>query len=336
MKYTICTRRAQSFLTQKNNSDFAYDYRGKKMIEIEIFKNKEFGEIRGMMIGDEPYFVAKDIATALGYQAASEMTRMLDDDEKGMQIVHTLGGAQNMGVINESGLYSAILRSKKREAKKFKKWVTKDVLPSIRKHGVYMTDKTIEDVLSDPDTIIRLAQDLKAERERLAFANQRLDKAEKYFHTVKPKIEYANAVLGTDNSETIRDWVNSLKSDYGLKVGERKVIKYLVEKKILYRNDDRRLRAYVDYAEYFSLEPPATVTKHGSKQKMHLRVSSKGAVYLGAFVLEHFSVIPDKLDMFEHSQGRVLIDNMTTLVPWGLGNTSFPDGYEITETIEVK
>ncbi|WP_405120801.1 Bro-N domain-containing protein [Pseudomonas leptonychotis] len=94
-------------------------------------------EVRTLLIDDQPWFVAADVALALEYLTAKDMARNLDDDEKGRQIVPTLGGEQEMLVINESGLYSAILRSRKAEAKRFKKWVTAEVLPAIRKHGSY-------------------------------------------------------------------------------------------------------------------------------------------------------------------------------------------------------
>ena len=97
----------------------------------------ESREIRTLLIDDQPWFVAADVASALLYSEAKDMTRNLDDDEKGRQIVPTPGGDQEMLVINESGLYSAILRSRKPEAKRFKKWVTAEVLPAIRKHGRY-------------------------------------------------------------------------------------------------------------------------------------------------------------------------------------------------------
>ncbi|MDU4059451.1 MAG: Bro-N domain-containing protein [Pseudomonas oryzihabitans] len=94
-------------------------------------------ELRTLLVGDQPWFVATDVALALEYAEAKDMTRNLDEDEKGRQIVPTPGGDQEMLVINESGLYSAILRSRKAEAKRFKKWVTAEVLPAIRKHGRY-------------------------------------------------------------------------------------------------------------------------------------------------------------------------------------------------------
>lgn len=97
----------------------------------------EAREVRTMLIDDQPWFVAADIASALQYLTAKDMARNLDDDEKGRQILPTPGGDQEMLVINESGLYSAILRSRKAEAKRFKKWVTAEVLPAIRKYGRY-------------------------------------------------------------------------------------------------------------------------------------------------------------------------------------------------------
>ncbi|WP_350649605.1 Bro-N domain-containing protein, partial [Pseudomonas sp. HY13-MNA-CIBAN-0226] len=94
-------------------------------------------QVRTVLIDDQPWFVAADVASALRYLSAKDMTRNLDDDEKGGQIVPTPGGDQEMTVISESGLYSAILRSRKTEAKRFKKWVTAEVLPAIRKQGRY-------------------------------------------------------------------------------------------------------------------------------------------------------------------------------------------------------
>ncbi|WP_262499631.1 Bro-N domain-containing protein [Pseudomonas rhodesiae] len=94
-------------------------------------------QVRTLLIEDQPWFVAADVSSALEYRIAGDMTRNLDEDEKGTQIVRTPGGDQEMLVINESGLYSAILRSRKAEAKRFKKWVTSEVLPAIRKHGRY-------------------------------------------------------------------------------------------------------------------------------------------------------------------------------------------------------
>lgn len=108
---------------------------------LTLFENETFGSIRSLEIDGEPWFVAKDIASILEYSATEAMTRRLDDDEKGTTKCSTLGGAQDILIINESGLYSVILGSSKPEAKAFKKWITSEVLPSIRKIGSYSVNQ---------------------------------------------------------------------------------------------------------------------------------------------------------------------------------------------------
>ena len=126
------------------------------MSELQIFNNPEFGEMRAVELGGEPWFVGKDVAAVLGYSNPQKAIRdHVDDEDKTVNESFTVNGTQAV-LINESGLYSLVMSSKLPTAKKFKRWVTSEVLPSIRKHGAYMTDETIEQVLSDPDTIIRL------------------------------------------------------------------------------------------------------------------------------------------------------------------------------------
>ena len=109
--------------------------------QIQIFNNTEFGEIRTMEIAGEPWFVGKDVATALGYKETAKAVREhVDTEDKGVSVLDTPGGKQNLTVINESGMYSLILGSKLEGAKRFKRWVTSEVLPSIRKSGAYATD----------------------------------------------------------------------------------------------------------------------------------------------------------------------------------------------------
>jgi anti-repressor protein len=133
---------------------------------VQVFNSEQFGEVRALTIDNQPWFVASDVAKALGYRMASDMTRRLDEDEKGTRSMRTPSGEQDMTIITEAGMYSAILGSKLPEAKAFKRWVTHDVLPSIRSHGVYATPQTIERMLNDPDTMITTLKVLKAERER--------------------------------------------------------------------------------------------------------------------------------------------------------------------------
>ena len=136
------------------------------MNSLQVFTNEDFGSVRVLAIDNEPWFVASDIAKALGYRMASDMTRRLDDDEKGTRSMRTPSGEQDMTIITESGLYNAILGSKVPDAKRFKRWVTHEVLPTIRKHGMYATPQSIERMLADPDTMIATLKALKAERMR--------------------------------------------------------------------------------------------------------------------------------------------------------------------------
>jgi prophage antirepressor-like protein len=140
-----------------------------------------------------PRFVAKDVCDPLGFGNPRSSLALLDDDEKGVHTVDTPGGPQKLTTISESGLYSMVLRSRKPEAKRFKKWVTSEVLPSIRKHGMYATPATVESMLADPDTMIQTLQALKTEREARLEAEQKAaimaPKAQVYDARVADKVE---------------------------------------------------------------------------------------------------------------------------------------------------
>lgn len=164
-------------------------------------------QVRTISIEDEPWFVGRDVAEILGYSKARNAiaTHVDDEDKKDAPIQGTLGGTQNMTVINESGLYSLIISSKLPTSKKFKRWITSEVLPAIRKHGAYMTDQKIEEILSDPDTIIKLATELKAEREGRLIAEQRVNE-------LTPKASYYDLVLKNQSLVTI----TQIAKDYGM------------------------------------------------------------------------------------------------------------------------
>lgn len=189
----------------------------------------------------EPFFIAKDIAEVLGYSDTQALTRRLDADEKGMRDIHTLGGTQQMTVINESGLYNAILGSTRAEAKAFKKWVTSEVLPSIRKHGAYLTNKKVEEVLLSPDTIIRLAQTIKEERAAKEIAQQQLAEATATIEKNAGKVLFADAVAGSGNAVLIKELAAYL-SQNGYQIGQNKLYEQL------------RLHGYLCYkGSYYNL-----------------------------------------------------------------------------------
>lgn len=179
------------------------------MNEVEVF-NFEANEVRTVIIENEAWFVGKDVAQALGYQDTPKAIKQHVDPDDRLTLTGQnahLENLPNRGVVgvNESGVYSLIFGSKLDSAKRFKKWVTSEVLPTIRKHGTYMTDKTIEEVLTNPDTIIRLATDLKNERqEKLMLAQQVTE--------LKPKADYTDLILSNKTLVTI----TFIAKDYGM------------------------------------------------------------------------------------------------------------------------
>lgn len=188
--------------------------------ELQVFNNEQFGQVRVILKNNEPWFIGKDIAEVLGYKDSSDaLKRHVEDEDKGVGETPTPGGKQNMIVINESGLYSLVLSSKLPEAKKFKKWVTNEVLPSIRKHGAYMTDDTLEKAILSPDFLIQLATKLKEEREkRLELEKQReLD---------RPKLIFAEAVSASHTSILVGELAKILKQN-GIDVGQNKLFEWM-------------------------------------------------------------------------------------------------------------
>ena len=134
---------------------------------MEIFKNEKFGEVRTVLVNGEPWFVASDVCKALEIVNHKDAVSRLDDDEKsGVVLTDPHGREQVTNCINEPGLYTLVLGSRKKEAKAFKRWITHEVVPSIRKHGAYMTETTLENCLNNPDFAIGLLTALEEEREK--------------------------------------------------------------------------------------------------------------------------------------------------------------------------
>lgn len=162
------------------------------MNELRVFESAEFGTVRTVEMNGEPWFVGKDVAAALGYgtgkSLANAVAAHVYDEDKGVTEMMTPGGAQKTVIINESGLYALIFGSKLETAERFKRWVTSEVLPSIRQHGAYMTDATLERALGEPDFLISLATKLKEEREARKALEADVEK-------LQPKASYYDLVL---------------------------------------------------------------------------------------------------------------------------------------------
>ena len=200
------------------------------MNDIQIFKNTEFGEIRTITISDEPWFVGKDVAEVLGYSNTRDaLNKRVDDEDKGVANCDTLGGTQEMTIINESGLYSLILSSKLPKAKEFKRWVTSEVLPAIRRHGVYAVDE----VLNNPDMLISALTELKAERAKRAELEMENAIQRQQLIELNPKATYYDLVLQCKDlistTEIAKDygksakWLNKMLADNKIQFKQGKI-----------------------------------------------------------------------------------------------------------------
>lgn len=190
------------------------------MNELQTFINPDFGNIRVTIINNEPFFVGKDVAEDLGYtNSRKALSDHVDQEDKGVTICDTLGGKQEMTVINESGVYALIFSSQLPKAKEFKHWVTSEVLPTIRKHGAYATPATIESIIADPDNGIKLLTALKEEQEkRKALQTQIAEQ--------KPKVIFAEAVSASKSSILIGDLAKILKQN-GIDIGQKRLFAWL-------------------------------------------------------------------------------------------------------------
>ena len=188
-------------------------------MKTQLFNFKGY-QVRTVTIDNEPYFVGKDVAKILGYSRTADAIRKhVDSEDKGVAKMETPGGNQDLQVINESGLYSLILSSKLPQAHEFKHWVTSEVLPSIRKHGAYMTPQTIEKALLNPDTIISLATQLKEEQQ-----HRKQLQAEN--NIMKPKALFADAVATSDTSILIGQLAKIMKQN-GVDMGQNRLFKWM-------------------------------------------------------------------------------------------------------------
>lgn len=193
------------------------------MHNLKIFKNSEFGEIRIVPINNEPWFIGSEIAKILSYTNPSKAIRdHVDPEEKLTERIVLAGQRRDVTLINESGLYSLILSSKLPTAKKFKRWVTSEVLPAIRKHGAYLTEQKVEEILTNPDTIIKLATQLKEEREARKQAEQMIE-------SQKPKVIFAEAV-STSKDGILVGMLAKLLHQNGVKIGQNRLFQWLRDK----------------------------------------------------------------------------------------------------------
>lgn len=255
-------------------------------------------KVQVIMMENEPYFLGKEVAVILGYKNERDaLSRHVDEEDvktlkykacRETRQAELWGGKDfsDKKLINESGLYSLILSSKLPSAKKFKRWVTNEVLPSIRKHGAYMTEETVEEILTNPDTIIKLATQLK--EERLAHQKTKEEKlmVEQQLSEAKPKVTYYDIILQNPSLVSI----TQIAKDYGM--SGKAMNQKLKELKLQFKQSD----TWFLYAKYqnkgwTSSETKVIPTQYGDKVKMYTKWTQKGRLAL-YYILKEKGILP--------------------------------------------
>lgn len=253
------------------------------MQELRVFENPEFGEVRTVEIEGAPWFVAVDVCRALEIGNSRQALARLDDDEKGVILNDTLGGKQEMATVSEAGLYALVLSSRKPEAKTFKRWITHEVLPSIRQHGMYAMD----DLIENPDLAINALLALKEEREKrkaLEIDNQVKDQQ---IAELQPKASYYDLVLQCPGLLSMTE----IAKDYGKSA--KAMNKLLHGLKVQYQQSG----VWFLYARYQSEGYTQTKTQNYSHPdgtqgtRTHMYWTQKGRVFL-YYLLKEQGILP--------------------------------------------
>ena len=196
---------------------------------IQVFENSDFGKVRVIERDGEPWFVAADVCSVLDLSNPTIAVSRLDEDERAK---FNLGRQGDATIVNEPGLYTLVLGSRKPEAKAFKRWITHEVIPTIRKHGAYITPDKIEEILINPDTIIRLCTDLKEERAKRAALEVKVE-------TDAPKVLFAGAVETSQDSCLVGQLAKMIRQN-GCEIGQNRLFDYLRNEGYLCKSGSNR------------------------------------------------------------------------------------------------
>lgn len=245
------------------------------MNELQVFNSKEFGDIRTTEIDGKPYFVANDVARALGYKRpADAVTAHCKGSVKHRYL--TDGGEQELKVIPEGDIYRLTVRSKLPSAEKFERWVFDEVIPSIHQYGAYMTEQTIEKALASPDFLIQLATKLKDEQTKRKEAEAEIRVKDQIIGELKPKADYYDEILKNPGLVTI----TQIAKDYG--ISGKKMNRILHELGIQYKQSEQWL-LYSDYhcLGYTQSEVTDIIRSDGTPDvKLLTKWTMKGRLFL--------------------------------------------------------
>ena len=244
------------------------------MNDVKIFENPEFGRVRTTVIDGEPWFVAVDVCHALDIGNPSDALNRLDSDERTLVSIEGASNGKPVNGVNEPGLYSLVLGSRKPEAKAFKRWITHEVIPSIRKHGAYATKETLEKALTSPDFGIRLLTELKKEQEKNAAQAAEIEAA-------KPKVIFADAVATSDTCILIGALAKLLKQN-GIDIGQKRLFAWMRENGYLIKsgNDKNMPTQRAMEMKLFEVKEGSYVDGNGvNKTTRTTKVTGKGQQY---------------------------------------------------------
>ncbi|EAC4425294.1 phage repressor protein/antirepressor Ant [Listeria monocytogenes] len=243
------------------------------MTNLKLF-NFEGNKVRTVILGEEPFFVGIDVASILGY--SNPQKAMRDHCKKPAEslVNDSLGRPRRTLVLSESDVYRLVLRSDLTSAEKFENWLMEEVLPSIRKHGAYMTDDTIERAITDPDFLIRLATNLKEEKSRRLEAEQKLE-------VQRPKVLFADAVSDTEGTILIRDLAKLIQQN-GVDIGEKRLFEWLRQNGYLISRrgtDYNRPTQKSMELGLFKIKETAIMRSSGAHTAITSKVTGKGQLY---------------------------------------------------------
>lgn len=249
------------------------------MNDIQVFNNEQFGSIRTAGTADNPMFCLADICKVLELQTGATKNRL---DQKGVNLINTptSSGEQQMIFINEKNLYRVIMRSDKPQAEPFQDWVCGDVLPSIRKHGMYATEATVESMLNDPENAILMLQAYQRERKERLAAQQQVEKLEAQAIEDKPKIIYADAVKGSTSSCLIGELAKMIAQN-GYPIGEKRLFQWMRDNHYLCSYGERFNQPYQQYIEQglFTMKQNVFSVDGEMRTRNTTKVTGKGQIY---------------------------------------------------------
>lgn len=240
---------------------------------LHVFTNAQFGQVRTITKDGEPWFIGKDVAEILGYSNTRDaLSKHVDEEDKNTVAIRDgISGNPNQVVINESGLYSLVFASKLPAAKQFKHWVTSDVLPALRKHQVYATPEMAEKIIQDPDTIIRILQEIKSEREKRIAAEEK-NRAD------APKVLFADSVAQAESDILIGELAKLLKQN-GVETGQNRLYDQLRKDGYIMKNSTIPTQRAMEAGLFRVIERTIAQPNGTTRITATTKVTGKGQIY---------------------------------------------------------